>query len=250
MNRLVFRTLGASAVLVVGLAGCGAPAAETPAKSNEGASAAPVESVTPTPTPTPEAKSYTGDELTALLGQLKDSKGVKLSVMSMADLSGSLEQAKAMMSSMVLEPAECREMALAGTAPSVEGATAAMGTSLDASSGASTGVALTSGLDPAFLEKGMAQVEEISKCANMTFTIGEITADATLTVIDGVSSVPGVVAFETRTTMSTGQKQAVITAQAVSHGVLISVISTGGTSRDEAVSRTGAMMDQAAALLK
>lgn len=248
MNTFAFRTLSASAVLVVGLAGCSAPAAETAAKSTEGASAAPVESVTPTPTP--KAKAYTGDELTALVGQLKDSKGVKLSVMSMADLSGSVEQAKAMMSSMVLEPAECQEMALAGTAPSVEGATAAMGTSLDASSGASTAVAMTSGLDPAFLEKGMAQAGEISKCATMTFTIGELKADATLTLIDGVSSVPGVVAFETQTTMSTGQKQATITAQAVSHGVLITVMSSGGSSQEEAVSRTGAMMDQAAALLK
>jgi hypothetical protein len=250
MNTFGFRALGASAVLVVGLAGCSAPAAETTAKSTEGASNAPVESVTSTPTPTPEAKSYTGDELIALVGQLKDSKGVKLSVMSMADLTGSLEQVKAMMSSMVLEPAECREMALAGTAPSVEGATAAMGTSLDATSGASTGVSMTSGLDPTYLEKGMAQAGEVSKCANMTFTIGEVKADATLTLLDGVSSVPGAVAYETQTVMSTGQKQAVITAQAVSHGVLISVISSGGASREEAVSRAGAMMDQAAALLK
>lgn len=157
MNTFAFRALGASAVLAVGIAGCGAPAAETPAKSSEGASTAPVESVTPTPTPTPEAKSYTGDELTALVGQLKDSKGAKLSVMSMADLSGTLEQAKTMMSSMVVEPAECKEMALAGTAPSVEGATAAMGSGVDASSGASTAVAMTSGLDPAYLEKGMTR---------------------------------------------------------------------------------------------
>lgn len=84
----------------------------------------------------------------------------------------------------------------------------------------------------------------------MTFTIGEVKADATVTLVDGVSSVPGVVAYETRTVMSTGQKQAMITAQAVSHGVLISVISAGGASQEEAVSRTGAMMDQAAALLK
>lgn len=250
MNTFAFRALGASAVLVVGLAGCGAPAAEKPAKSNEGASAAPVESVTPTPTPTPEAKSYTSDELTALIGQLKDSKGVKLSVIPMADLSRSLEQTKAMMSSAVVEPAACQEMALAGTAPSVEGATAVMGTSQDAGSGASTGVAMTSGLDPAFLMQGMAQAEEVYKCANMTFTIGEISADATLTLIDGVSSVPGAVAYETQTVMSTGQKQAIITAQAVSGGVLISVVSMGGASREEAVSRAGAMMDQAAALLK
>ncbi|WP_309107705.1 hypothetical protein [Arthrobacter sp.] len=250
MKTFGFRALGASAVLVVGLAGCSAPAAETAAKSTEGASAAPVESVTPTPTPTPEAKTYTADELTAVVGQLKDSKGVKLSVMSMADLSGSLEQTKALMSSISVEPAECKEMALAGTTTSLDGATAAMGSSLDATSGASTSVVLTSGLDPAFLEKSMAQAGEVSKCATMSFTVGTVTADATITLIDKVGSVPGTLAYETQTSMSTGQKQAMITAQAVSHGVLITVMSAGGASQEEAVSRTGAMMDQAAALLK
>jgi hypothetical protein len=250
MNTFGLRALGASAVLVVGLAGCSAPAAETAAKSTEGASAAPVESVTPTPTPAPEAKAHTAEELAALVGQLKDSKGVKLSVMSMADLSGSLEQTKALMSSIAVEPAECKDMALAGTAASVDGATAAMGSSLDATSGASTSVVLTSGLDPAFLEKSMAQAGEVSKCATMSFTVGTVKADATVALINKVGSVPGTLAYETRTSMSTGQKQAMITAQAVSHGVLITVMSSGGASQEDAVSRTGAMLDQAAVLLK
>lgn len=250
MNTIAFRALGASAVLVVGLVGCSAPAAETSAKSSEGASAAPVESVTPIPTPTPEAKAYTADELAALVGQLKDSKGVDLSVMSMADLSRSLEQTKALMSSIAVEPAECKEMALAGTAASLDGATAAMGSTLDATSGASTSVVMTSGLDPATVEKGMAQAGEVSKCASMSFTVGTVTADATVALIDGVGSVPGTLAYETQTSMSTGQKEDMITAQAVSPGVLITLMSMGGASQEEAVSRTGAMLDQAAALLK
>ena len=250
MNTFAFRALGASAVLVVGLAGCGAPAAETPAKSNEGASAAPVESATPTATPTPEAKSYTGDELTALVGQLKDSKGVKLSVMSMADLSGTVEQTKALMSSIAVEPAECKEMALAGAATSFDDVTAATGSSLDATSGATTVVSMMSGLDPALLEGRAAKAGEVSKCSNMSFTTGTVTAEATVALIDGVGSVPGTLAYETHTSMSTGQKQAMITAQAVTRGVLITVMSSGGASQEEAVSRTGAMMDQAAALLK
>ncbi|WP_247044099.1 hypothetical protein [Arthrobacter rhizosphaerae] len=250
MNTFGFRALGASAVLVVGLAGCGAPAAEKPAKSNEGASAAPVESVTPTPTPTPEAKSYTSDELTALVGQLKDSKGVKLSVMSMADLSESVEQTKALMSSIAVEPAECKEMALAGAATSFDDVTAATGSSVDATSGATTMVSMMSSLDPAILEGRVAKAGEVSNCSNMSFTVGAMTAEATVAVIDGVGSVPGTIAKETHTSMSTGQKQDMIMAQAVTGGVLITVMSSGGTTREEAVSRAGAMMDQAAALLK
>jgi hypothetical protein len=249
MNTFAYRTLAASAVLIVGLAGCSSPASETSVKSTDEASSAPTESVTPTPTPTPKAKAYSAEELAALVGQLKDSKGVKLSVMSMADLSGSLEQSKAMLSSMSVTPAECQEMALSGAAPSIDGATAAMGTSLDAASGM-TAVVMTSGLDAAFLEKSKAQSAEISKCEKMTFTVGAVTADATLTLLDGVSSVPGTLAFQTDTTMSTGQHQSTITAQSVSHGVLITVIATGGASKEEAVSRTATMMDEAAGLLK
>ena len=249
MNTFAFRALGASAVLVVGLAGCSAPAAETSAKSTEGASAAPVESVTPTPTPKPTAKAYTTDELAALVGQLKDSQGVKLSVMSIADMSGTFEQTKALMSSMVVEPAACQEMAVVGMPASLDGASAAIGTSLNASVGITT-ITMASGLDPVFLEKSMAQAGELSKCASMTFTTGDVRADMAVRPLDGVGSVPGTFAFESRTSMSNGQKQSMVVAQAVSRGVKISVISMGGASQEGAVSRTGAMMDQAAALLK
>lgn len=249
MNTLAFRTLGASAVLVVGLAGCGGPAAETAAKSTGDSSSAAAKPATPTPTPT-SAKTYSGEELAAMIGQLKDAKGAKLAVMSSADLSGSVAQAKSLLSSMTVEPAECQEMALSGTAPSIEGATAAMGTSLDAAAGASTSVSMTSGLDPAFLAKTMAQAGEVTKCGKMSFTVAGVKADATLTPIDGVGSVPGTLGYQTDTIMSTGQKQSIITAQAVSHGVLLTVIAMGGTSKEEAVARTGAMLDQAASLLK
>ncbi|MGX9901754.1 hypothetical protein ACW0JT_21275 [Arthrobacter sp. SA17] len=90
----------------------------------------------------------------------------------------------------------------------------------------------------------------MSKCSNMSFTVGTVTAEATVALIYGVGSVPGTLAKETQTSMSTGQKRAMIRAQAVSHGVLITGMSSGGGSQEEAVSRAGAMMDQAAALLK
>jgi hypothetical protein len=207
MNTSALRTVGASAVLVVGLVSCGSPAAEpgsAESTAKQEISAAPVATVAPTPTPT-SPKTYTAEELSGLIGQLKDAKGLQLSVMSMADLSGNLEQTKALLSSMTVEPAECQEMAISGTASSVEGATAAMGTSLDATNGA---------------------------------------------CIDGLSSVPGTFAYQTDTLMPNGQNQSMITAQAVSQGVLINVMSAGGASQAEAVSRAGAMLDQAAALVR
>ncbi|MBT2530627.1 hypothetical protein J7E83_00515 [Arthrobacter sp. ISL-48] len=170
--------------------------------------------------------------------------------MSSADLTGSLDQTKALLSSMSVEPAECQEMAISGTAPSVAGATVAVGTSMDAAEGATTTVSMASGLDPAFLAKGMAQAGEISKCANMSITAAGKKLDVALTTIDGLSSVPGTLAYRTDTTLPDGRKQSIITAQAVVHSVLISVISMGGATEEAAISRAGAMLDQAGAQIK
>jgi hypothetical protein len=109
---------------------------------------------------------------------------------------------------------------------------------------------MTSGLDPAFLAKTMTQAGEVTKCEKMSFTVAGVKVDARLTPIDGLGSVPGTLGYQTDTIMSTGQKQSIITAQAVSHGVLLTVIAMGGASKEEAVARTGAMLDQAASLLK
>lgn len=195
-------------------------------------------------------KKYTTEELAALVTQLHDAKGTKLSVMSSTDLSGTMEQSKALLSSMTVEPAECQEMAAAGTAQSVSGASMALGTSIDAAVGASTTVSLISGLDPAFLEKNLAQADKLSKCANMSMTISGTKIDVTLTKENGVGAVPETIAYKTDSTLPDGRKQSVITAQALRGDVLISVIALGGKSEEDAVSRAGSLLDQAAALVK
>lgn len=252
MNTVVARAIAFAALLITGLTGCaGAPAdnGAQRAVTESSAVSTPSPSETPSPTPTP-AKIYSSDELSVLVGQLKDAKGVKLAVMSGADLTGSLAQSKALISSMSVEPAECQEMAVSGTAPSVEGATLAMGTSLDAAEGATTVVAMTSGLDPAFLAKGMAQADQLSKCAKMSIGTAGTKVDVALAKVDGIGTVPGSVAYRTDTTLPDGRKQSIITAQAVVHSVLITVISMGGATEEAAYSRTGAMLDQAGAQIK
>jgi hypothetical protein len=255
LNKVTARAIGFSALSIAALTGCaGAPAdsgAQSPVNESPAASASstPSPSETPSPSAAP-AKSYTSDELAALVGQLKDAKGAKLAVMSSADLTGSLDQTKALLSSMTVEPAECQEMAISGTAPSVDGATVAMGTSLDAAEGATTAVAMTSGLDPAFLAKGTAQAGQVSQCAKMSIGAAGTKLDVALTAIDGLSTLPGTLAYRTDTTLPDGRKQSIITAQAVVHNVLITVISAGGATEEAAISRAGAMLDQAGAQIK
>ena len=188
--------------------------------------------------------------MAALVGQLRDAGGKKLAVMSSADLSGNVEQAKSVMASAAVEPAACRELALSGSAPSVDGATAAMGTSLDAAAGASTAIALTSGLEPAFLKKGLAQSAELSKCANMSLTMSGVKVAVTISKLSGVGSLPGAVAYRTDTALPDGGHQSMITAQGVKRGVLITVLAAGGASEADASSRAAKLMDSAAALVK
>lgn len=262
MLASALRVLGTSALLVAGLSACSGPAstsepgtgsAATASSSATASGSATAASSAPAPTPTPRvtpAQKYTSTELAALVGQLRDAGGKKFSVMSTADLSGSLEQAQTMMASIAVEPAACRELAVAGAAPSVEGAAAAMGTSLDAATGASMAVSLTSGLDAAFLQKGVAESAELSKCAKMSMTMSGMKVSVTLTKLSGIGSVPGTMAYRTDTALPDGQKQSMITAQAVQGGVLITVLSAGGASEEDAVSRTGKLLDSAAALVK
>ncbi|MBO1267386.1 hypothetical protein J1902_05215 [Arthrobacter sp. PO-11] len=184
------------------------------------------------------------------MAEIKDARGARLSVTSSANLSGSMEQSKALLSSMTVEPAECQEMALAGMPPSVEGASMAMGTSLDATAGASTVVSLTSGLDTEFLKQSIAQFGEVNKCASMSMTTSGAAFDVALTMLNGLGSVPETIAYRTDTTLPDGRKQSLVTAQVVHRGVLMTVIATGGKSEEDAVARVGAILDQAAALVK
>jgi hypothetical protein len=87
---------------------------------------------------TAEPKSYSADELSAVLAQLQDSNGRKLSVMAGSDLFGSIEQGKALIASMDVQPAECREMAASNGVTAVDGAVMAVGQSLDAAAGSMT----------------------------------------------------------------------------------------------------------------
>lgn len=252
MKTSALRIFGTTAVLAATLSAC----AGSPGSPGAGASeaqgtavAAETTAAVPTPTATP-VRTYTQDELQALLGQLKDPQGNALSVMPAIDLAASLEQTKAAMQEMTVEPAECREQALAGVAPSVDGAAVALGTSVDAASGESTAVSMTSGLDEAFLARIPDMAGQLTKCATMSITAGNIELTTNVTLLEGVGALPETVAFRTDTKISDGRQQSMITGQVVQRGVLLSVVASGGGSEQAAIARAGALLDSAAALIK
>ena len=254
MKTSVLRIFGASALLAwgaMGLAACGTPTGSTDtAKSAQAQAATTVPSAAATPTPTQtQAKAYTSDELTALVAQLKDAHGKPLTVMPLADLKKSVEQAKSLLASISVEPAECAALALGGQAASTEGTAVAAGVAQDAGTGASTGVSLAFRADAKLLKKGLAQVEDFNKCSALSFTTNGTKVDLKLTKLAGVGSTPGTVAYRTDTALPGGRKQSAITGQVIQDGVLITVSAAGGGSEADAISRAGKLLDQAAALV-
>ena len=252
MKTSALRIAGTSALLVwaaAGLSACGTPAgsADT-AKNAETQAATPVPSATATPAPA-QAKAYTSEELSAFVAQLKDAHGKPLSVMAAADLKKSVDQAKSLLASISVEPAECGPLALGGQTASTEGTAVAAGVAQDPATGAATAVSLASGVDAKVIEQGLAQSDALDKCSTLSFAAGGIKADLKLTKLAALGSTPARIAYRTDTTLADGRKQSTITGQVIENGVLISVISSGGANEQDAVSRAGQLLDQAAALV-
>ncbi|KUM37804.1 hypothetical protein AR539_08360 [Arthrobacter sp. EPSL27] len=186
----------------------------------------------------------------AVVGRLKDDQGRALSVLSAADVAASLEQTKAAMAAMTVEPAACRELALAGVAPSTDDAAFAVGSSVDQASGASTAISLSSGLGEAFLARVPDMAADLDTCSTMSITANGVQINANVTVLDGISGLPDAVGYRTDSEISDGRRQSMITVQAIQQGVLLTSVASGGASEQEAADRAGAMLDAAAALLK
>ena len=246
-------TFGASVLLAISVSACGGPAAPKAADPSR-ASAAPSTTAAPTPTatptPTPTAKAYTTEELAAIVGQVRDAADRRLSVLPSGDIASTLEQTKAMLASIDVTPAECKELAAASTVPSVDGAAMAIGMSTDTGTGAVTALSLVAGLDQSFLAKVTDSPEQLAKCSSMTMTASGTEITVTVKSMPGVSSVPGTVAYRTDSALPDGRTQSTVTAQAVQQGVVLTSVATGGGSEADAVQRAGALLDAAAALIK
>jgi hypothetical protein len=193
---------------------------------------------------------YTSGELAAIVGQVRDDADRRLSVLPSGDIAAAVEQTKAMISSIEVEPAECRELAAASTVPSVEDATMAIGMSTDSATGAMAALSLVAGLDQGVLAQVSDPTEQLAKCSSMTMTASGINVAVTITPVEGASGLPGAVAYRTDTSLPDGSTQSMVRAQVVHHGMLITSVAAGGESGTDAVRRAGALLDSAAAQVK
>lgn len=250
MKKSVLGTFGASALLALTVSACGGSAAPQAADSSTAAPAASQTTAAPTPTPTPTPKAYKAEELAAIVGQVRDAADRRLSVLPTGDIAATLEQTKAMLASIDVKPAECKELAAASTVPSVDGAAMAIGMSTDTGTGAVTALSLVAGLDQSFLAKVADPSEQLAKCSSMTMTASGMDVKVTVKAVAGVSTLPGAVAYRTDSALPDGRTQSTVTAQVVHQGVVLTSVATGGASEADAVHRAGALLDSAAALVK
>ncbi|WOH20207.1 hypothetical protein IRJ34_07750 [Paenarthrobacter sp. GOM3] len=242
MNKNALRGFAAAGLLVAGLTGCGGAATSTDAASEPAS-----ESATPTATPT---KAYTLEELTAVLGQIKDQQGAKLSVMSSADLSGAMEQSKAVMAQMDIQPAACKEMAMGSTAQPIEGVKAAIGVSQNAASGVISTISLGTGLGDRIAARAQEAKNQVAQCGTMTMTGPTVSGTITVTDLEAKKPANALFAYRMDTELSTGGKTSVILSQAVDQNVLISVTGMGGKSEEAALASVTGLLDQASELIK
>ncbi|MDQ1052467.1 hypothetical protein QE394_000395 [Arthrobacter sp. SORGH_AS 212] len=252
MKTSVLGTFAVSAVLVIGVSACGgtsAPEGDAASAGSSASAGASAETTTPSPTPTPD-KAYTSEELAGVVGEVRDSADRRLTPVPGDQLTATVQQSKDLMSSIEVEPAECKDLAASSTVPSMDGAAIAMGLSTDAASGMVTALSLMSGLDQAALAKVSDPSEQLEKCSNMVMTASGVKVAVAITRIDGVSGVEGTTAFRTETTLPNGQVQSVTTAQAVHHGVVLTAVASGGTDGAGAQEQAGSLLDSAAALIK
>ena len=144
MNTSVVRFFGASALLVLGLSGCGGPAAPAGAGASPETSAA---SVTPSPTPTEAAFTMlTSEELAEIAGAVKDSGSVPLSVLPADKVSQALDQMMSLMTDVQVEPAECNSIATGTAIKPDSNTTMAVGASTSSTAELTQTLSLVSGV--------------------------------------------------------------------------------------------------------
>ncbi|MCT9869646.1 hypothetical protein [Paenarthrobacter aurescens] len=242
MKKHLLPGIGATALMVVALTACGGATASPEPASSQSSGAA-------TSTPTP-VKQYTKEELISLVGQVKLADGTSPAVLSGDELLAQYDSVVKGFAGATIEPAACKDPFLLGAPRTIDGSTAA-GTTRTKANGFISNVSMTSGVDAARLhddlEKSKSQAEE---CKKVSYSAEGETLTTSTQKVEGVGNVPGTVGFKTVMALPDGRVGAIFIAHAVKDGVLISATASASEGVAGGPEAAGALMDQAAALIK
>jgi hypothetical protein len=110
---------------------------------------------------------------------------------------------------------------------------------------------MMSGVDEDLLAKTVsANADQVTTCKAMSITMQGVKVEAATTEITGLGSTPGTLAYRTDITLPDGQQQSTVMAYVVKGGVLISSMASGANAGTAGASTAGALLDQAAKLIK
>lgn len=241
MKKNLLPGIGATVLVLMTLTACG------------GATASPESGSTPagktaTATPTP-AKQYTNEELAALVEQVKESDGTNRAVVSGPELVAQFEPVRVLTKASI-EPAGCADLGTLGAYQAIDGSTSA-GTTRSKTGDFITSLAVTSGVDTGVLQANLDKSKsQIEACKKVTLSAEGDTMTLTTEKIDGVGNVPGTVGLKTIMVMPDGKAGAIYSAHAIKGGVLISASASSNNAASGGPEAAGALMDQAAALIK
>ncbi len=242
MKKTTLPVFGVSALAILALTACGGGTTA----SQESAPAPASETAAATPTP---AKQYTNEELVGLVGQVKESDGTSRAVVSGQELIAQFEPVR-VLTKATIEPAECANLGTLGAYQSIDGSTSA-GTTRSKTGDFITSLALTSGVETGLLQASLDKSEsQIEACKKVTLSAEGDTMTLTTEKISGVGNVPGTVALKTLMVMPDGKAGAIYSAHAIKDGVLISATASSNDAASGGPEAAGALMDQAAALIK
>ncbi|WP_026541079.1 MULTISPECIES: hypothetical protein [Micrococcaceae] len=234
---------GASALVIMALTACGGGTA-----APQGSTSAPAsEAAAPAPTP---VKQYTKEELIGLVGQVKLADGTTPAVLSGDELLAQYDSVVKGFAGATIEPAACKDPFLLGAPRTIDGSAVA-GTTRTKANGFISSVSMTSGVDAARLrddlEKSKSQAEE---CKKVSYSAEGQTLTTSTEKVEGMGKVPGTAGYKTVMALPDGRVGAIYIAHAVKDGVLISATASASEGVDGGPEAAGALMDQAAALIK
>lgn len=233
--------LGLGVVAIVGMA---LGACSGPGTSPDTTSAPPSEKAA-------EAKRYSNGELLDLVKQIKTADGTSLTAVSGEELSSQENPMKELLALMTIEPADCKALGALGSSQTIAGSTTAGGASVDTAGGLMSGITFVSGVDADALHNAIKNNKsQAAACENITLSMAGQSMEMTTKPVDGVGSVPDTMAYKTAISLPDGRAQSTFIAYAVKDGVLITATASGQNADATGAATVGALMDQAAALIK
>jgi hypothetical protein len=206
---------------VIALTGCGGAAPDTSSTPPGAATSS---------APTPTAKAYSNEDLTAIVGSLKDAQGQALTVVPAAQIDQGMIAAREMLKTAVITPKACGVLA-DNNSQVPEGSTYAAGASLAAKAKTATVVTVFAVKDPAVMAEQFDKSDgAVANCSAFTIELEGQKITSEMKPLEAAVEADRSQSALIIQTLPTGQKQAMVTVTGVKGTLAASAVKTGAVN--------------------